>query len=805
MKVGPHRTELPDLTLIKCIGKGSFGTVFLAQDRLGRWRAVKVIEPVEAGAPGAIRTEREFAGLRRYEPVSREHPNLLDILFVGTDPASGALYYVMELADHPHREAAPPASTTAGESTGDPEGRPPDGGFDAATYEPDTLRRRISDRQRRHEPSERRLPAAEVLYIGRSLADALACLHKAGLVHRDIKPDNVVFVSGKPCLADSGLVAESAAARTFVGTEGFIPPEGPGTPTADLFALAKTLYEAGFGLDRVDWPDLPIWYGHTTDASLLRGLREVLLRALAREPLRRYPDATEMAADLERVALGRPVQSPRPSRQTRRLGIAVGAVALIAAGAFLAPPRSRSRPSVETLPIQNMDYQGLLPFGMGTNQAQPGFFAARGAKAFLLGPEGEVVVERSVRSPVVLDLTLQAVGDVNGDGAVDGLYTWNDGETPHISAFSQYPLEFIRYSPPGMPPRPASSGISTAFFPVASTRLRGPGRNELLALLETKSSKSGIPTRDRRLLAFDGDHGDRLWELEVVQCHSRSIAVLPGSGPTAGLLLGTFSSDNGHVVSLTTTNLNGRLEQHHLNDSHAYLYSMDPSGKVHWIRETGDIFVECWPKCIPRKGTSDAAIVALTWANSDARSSLGLGEVGSLHRYSRLGELEARDERPIGIETWMTTDLDDDGQPDIVVADMDGRVRALNLDLKTFRETTVARRRYTRVQMQWIGEADFDGDGKQELALAVCHVEATEAANFGREDGPGKLWRFHDAEIVLLDRKLNLLDRVPTARLLNRNPFGFTHIDRSSPGATGARIINVASGIQVIRFASKAR
>ena len=84
-----------------------------------------------------------------------------------------------------------------------------------------------------------RLPCAEALPLTLALADALAHLHASGLVHRDIKPSNVVFVGGRPKLADIGLVARVAGADTLVGTLGYIPPEGPGSPAADIYSLGR--------------------------------------------------------------------------------------------------------------------------------------------------------------------------------------------------------------------------------------------------------------------------------------------------------------------------------------------------------------------------------------------------------------------------------------------------------------------------------------------------------------------------------------------------------------------------------------
>src|SRR5207247_1439740 len=71
------------------------------------------------------------------------------------------------------------------------------------------------------------------------------------------KPSNIIFVSGVPKLADIGLVTEADTTLSYVGTEGYIPPEGPGAAQADIFSLGKVLYEISTGQDRRQFPDLP--------------------------------------------------------------------------------------------------------------------------------------------------------------------------------------------------------------------------------------------------------------------------------------------------------------------------------------------------------------------------------------------------------------------------------------------------------------------------------------------------------------------------------------------------------------------
>jgi serine/threonine protein kinase len=129
------------------------------------------------------------------------------------------------------------------------------------------------------------LALAECANIATTLTSALAFLHEQGLVHRDIKPSNIVFVDGCPKLADIGLVAAADETLSFVGTEGYIPPEGPGTPAADVYSLGKVLSEVISRSGRDKAPEA-------------RSLRAVIEQACARNLADRYKTGTEMLAAL---------------------------------------------------------------------------------------------------------------------------------------------------------------------------------------------------------------------------------------------------------------------------------------------------------------------------------------------------------------------------------------------------------------------------------------------------------------------------------------------------------------------------
>ena len=149
-----------------------------------------------------------------------------------------------------------------------------------------------------------RLPAEECLQIALSLVRALAYLHEHGLIHRDIKPSNVIFVLGAPKLADIGLVTDIDEEATSVGTEGYMPPEGPGSPTADLYSLGKVLYEITTGLNCQRFPSLPTRLHEYQDASLLVRLNEIVLKACDPKVRERFGSAKEMQAALERLLAG---------------------------------------------------------------------------------------------------------------------------------------------------------------------------------------------------------------------------------------------------------------------------------------------------------------------------------------------------------------------------------------------------------------------------------------------------------------------------------------------------------------------
>ena len=322
--------RVPDYELLRCIGRGSYGEVWLARSVVGGFRAVKVIyrQAFDHDRP----YEREWEGIRQFEPVSRAHPSQLNVLHVGRNDSAGYFYYVMELADDAAERSGEDGGSKREDGThaGPPVRPPPSSVLHPQSYTPHTLQLDLH----RHG----RLPVNQCLHIGLALTTALEHLHAHGLVHRDVKPSNVVFVHGVPKLADIGLVASLNATLSFVGTSGFLPPEGPGTPQADLFSLGRVLYEMSTGRDRQEFPKLPANLAEWPDAAPLVELNAVILKACANDPRQRYQSAHDMAADLLLLQQGHSVRRLRTVERRLALvtkaGAAVSAMLLVAAGLY---------------------------------------------------------------------------------------------------------------------------------------------------------------------------------------------------------------------------------------------------------------------------------------------------------------------------------------------------------------------------------------------------------------------------------------------------------------------------------------
>jgi tRNA A-37 threonylcarbamoyl transferase component Bud32 len=289
------------------IGRGGMASVYRAWDmRLARAVAVKLLRPeILADADLALRFRREA-----HAATVLRHPNVVACLDTGTEGESP--YLVMELVE----------------------------GEDLAA------------RLKRESP----LPARQAVAIAADVARGLAIAHARGIVHRDVKPGNILLaVDGRAMVTDFGVArlaaeAEATIPGTTLGSVHYFSPEqargATTTAASDVYSLGLVLFEmltgtrpfggdspAAIALARVD---APAPSARAVDPTLPPALEQVLHRALDQDPARRYPNGGALATALD-VLLAPAIPAAGPGDPTSRVPVPVREVERPARSPVAAP------------------------------------------------------------------------------------------------------------------------------------------------------------------------------------------------------------------------------------------------------------------------------------------------------------------------------------------------------------------------------------------------------------------------------------------------------------------------------------
>jgi eukaryotic-like serine/threonine-protein kinase len=265
-RLGPYTLRDP-------LGQGGFAWVYSALRDDGKSFAIKVLKPRYAADPAfesRFRQEAAFA-------AGLEHPNIVHIQDVGAE--GGLAYFAMDLY-------------------------------------PDSLSSRLA--------RENVLPETQAVEIAIGVSQALAFAHERNIIHRDIKPDNILIAAGgRPVLTDFGIaraVSGYVAATGFmmtIGTPAYISPEQAQGRVldgrSDLYSLGITLYRVLTGevpFRSKDWFDLARM--HVEDRpepprnrrpELSKRMERIVLRLLAKHPDDRHPSASALLDDLADIAI----------------------------------------------------------------------------------------------------------------------------------------------------------------------------------------------------------------------------------------------------------------------------------------------------------------------------------------------------------------------------------------------------------------------------------------------------------------------------------------------------------------------
>jgi tRNA A-37 threonylcarbamoyl transferase component Bud32/tetratricopeptide (TPR) repeat protein len=283
----PMPDRLGEFRVLRELGRGGMGIVYEAvQESLGRHVALKVVHHLHLDSRRLQRFQREAQAVAQLH-----HTNIVPIFGVGED--DGLPYCVMQYI----------------------EGR----GLD-----------RLIENWRHDGSLEGNERWRFVAQVGAQVADALHYAHEQGVLHRDVKPANLLIDGhGTVWVTDFGLAKltghdDLTASGDVIGTLRYLAPEalkGASDPRSDLYSLGLTLYELltlspPFGeltpselLRQVSEGHLP--RPTRFDRSIPRDLETIVLKAIAREPGHRYPSAGALADDLKRFLDDRPIQARR--------------------------------------------------------------------------------------------------------------------------------------------------------------------------------------------------------------------------------------------------------------------------------------------------------------------------------------------------------------------------------------------------------------------------------------------------------------------------------------------------------------
>lgn len=255
---------------IRLIGSGAFGVVWLCRsEAVGDLRALKFIPTLDKE-----RHDREFEALTRYRQSANQlrFPGIIPIEHVNR--REDGLFYIMPLCD--------------GYGAKDPTN---------LEWRPATLATVLAGCR----AANKWLSVEQVLAYMTPVLDALQVLSDAGLVHRDVKPDNILFLNGRPCLADISLLGDDSFSITRRGTPGYAAPswylESGGQP--DMYGAATTLYYIltgnppdKMGRANFKWPPQGEQSLSLEEREAWLRLHGVIRRAIDERPAERFADFT---------------------------------------------------------------------------------------------------------------------------------------------------------------------------------------------------------------------------------------------------------------------------------------------------------------------------------------------------------------------------------------------------------------------------------------------------------------------------------------------------------------------------------
>jgi serine/threonine protein kinase len=760
--------------ILRVIGAGGVGIVFLARDtRSGQTVALKLLRPEFAAMPTV---HAQF--LKEAQRLQKlRHPNLVPVSEAGETDKT--VFFVMP-------------------------------GFERGS---------LAHMLKPGVP----LDTQAALQIALPLSEALQFVHGKGLIHRDIKPGNLLLgEDGAVCLADFGL-ARSIFNDSIIDVEreqceGTAPYMSPAVAAGkaedtrcDIYAFGAVLYEMLTGRPPYQSPTAKgireqILAGPPRPIQAMNPkadprLAQVAAWAMAREQRDRYSNMTDLAADLRRVKEGKPPVGPHgimhavrwpllnlPRNLIGYLAIMAGVAAAVAVIWHFWPQWKISRiasfnsPQVPTwTAAETAEWNGV-----------PGkeLLVVENNDLLIFSGSGSYLDKWHCTVPGCDGLNDFLVSGAQPPGRDEALVAWTVGANLGLSLVNANCYELKRFTAVGSEPSSQNRRATSALEPLRTLRSEESpdGRPKVIAALHMNFGGT-----QRALCCFDYENQAMLWQQKLGPLLRFAQVLDLTSNGSRDMICGSAAPNNGYKGDDGS------------DDSHSYVFAFSSGGRSLWRTELGGVYSMSQPMLADLKGNGQKEIVVWVYSNEQEHGKVGLDHSRIVH-LDRHGKVLEEYQTETCLCSCLLADLDHDSRTEVVCSDCEGFVHVLNPDLSLRRKERVvdafARRpgSLDQVDIELIKAGDFGVGGRLHIVAQSFIRRVGQITNPGRFDKPSDAYWFENLEIRVLDAGMKTTARYPIAE---RATYGWNVKTADMDGDGFEEILSLSDHVDVLKLRRK--